>query len=58
VRTPRQIARDDARAYYTARSPRYYGPAWPGFYRSRWNGGGFGPCYTQTPIGYVWNCGR
>jgi hypothetical protein len=58
VRTPRQIARDDARAYYTARSPRYYGPAIPGFYRGRWNGGGFGPCYTQTPIGYQWNCGR
>ncbi|HEY4140422.1 MAG TPA: hypothetical protein VGM57_03355 [Pseudolabrys sp.] len=58
VRTPRQIERDNARAYYTARSPRYYGPAWPGFYHGRWNGGGFGPCYTQTPIGYVWNCGR
>ena len=24
----------------------------------RWNGGGFGPCWTQTPIGNVWNCGR
>ena len=34
----------------------YYGG--PGFYRSRWNGGGFGPCYTQTPIGPVWNCGK
>ena len=21
----------------------YYGPAWPGFYNNRWNGGGFGP---------------
>jgi hypothetical protein len=30
---------------------------WPGFYRGRWNGGGFGPCYTKTPIGPVWNCG-
>jgi hypothetical protein len=36
----------------------FYGPAWPGFYRGRWNGGGFGPCYTQTPIGPMWNCGR
>jgi hypothetical protein len=36
----------------------YYGPAWPRFYRGRWNGGGFGPCYTQTPIGPMWNCGR
>jgi hypothetical protein len=62
VRTPRQIERDNARAYYAARGPRWYGPAsyvsWPGFYRGRWNGGGFGPCYTQTPIGYMWNCGR
>ena len=30
----------------------------PRFYRGRWNGGGFGPCWTQTPIGNVWNCGR
>jgi hypothetical protein len=30
----------------------------PGFYRGRWNGGGFGPCWTQTPIGPMWNCGR
>jgi hypothetical protein len=33
----------------------WYG--WPGYYRGRWNGGGFGPCYTKTPIGPVWNCG-
>jgi len=30
---------------------------WPGYYRGRWNGGGFGPCWTKTPIGMVWNCG-
>jgi len=30
----------------------------PGFYRGRWNGGGFGPCWTPTPIGPAWNCGR
>jgi hypothetical protein len=29
----------------------------PGFYHGRWNGGGFGPCWTQTPIGNHWNCG-
>jgi len=29
----------------------------PGFYRGRWNGGGFGPCWTPTPIGPHWNCG-
>ena len=38
------------------RAPAYwYG--WPGFYRGRWNGGGFGPCWTQSPIGPHWNCG-
>jgi hypothetical protein len=29
----------------------------PGFYRGRYNGGSFGPCWTITPIGRVWNCG-
>lgn len=57
VRTPQQIERERARRYY-ASGPHFYGPAIPGFYRGRWNGGGFGPCYTQTPIGYQWNCGR
>ena len=33
----------------------WYG--WPGYYRGRWNGGGFGPCYAKTPIGPVWTCG-
>ena len=36
----------------------FYGPAWPRFYHGRWNGGGFGPCYTQTPIGPMWNWGN
>jgi hypothetical protein len=36
----------------------YFWYGGPGFYRGRWNGGGFGPCWTQTPIGNVWNCGR
>ena len=34
-----------------------YGWGYPQFYRGRWNGGGFGPCWTQTPIGPMWNCG-
>ena len=34
-----------------------YGWGGPRFYRGRWNGGGFGPCWTQTPIGPMWNCG-
>jgi hypothetical protein len=29
----------------------------PRYYRGRWNGGGFGPCWTQTPIGNHWSCG-
>jgi hypothetical protein len=35
-----------------------YGWGPPVFYRGRWNGGGFGPCWTQTPAGPVWNCGK
>src|SRR5262245_4089292 len=34
-----------------------YGWGGPGFYRGRYNGGGFGPCWTNTPIGPMWNCG-
>lgn len=33
-------------------------PGGAGFYRNGWNGGSFGPCYTSTPIGMMWNCGR
>jgi|SRR5258706_6764290 hypothetical protein len=52
-RTPERIEAEQARN----RGPVYwYGG--PGFYRGRWNGGGFGPCWTQTPIGNVWNCGK
>jgi hypothetical protein len=35
-----------------------YGWGYPGIYRGQWNGGSFGPCWTQTPIGMVWNCGN
>jgi hypothetical protein len=56
-RPPEVIERQRRQASW-ANGPRFYGPAWPGFYRGRWNGGGFGPCYTSTPIGYIWNCGR
>ena len=57
-RPPEVIAAQRARAYWRSHPHYYYGPAWPGYYRGRWNGGGFGPCWTQTPIGNVWNCGR
>ena len=52
------VARERWEHYDRLYGHHYYGPAWPGFYRGRWNGGGFGPCYTQTPIGYMWNCGH
>ena len=57
-RPPEVIARERAEHYERLYGPHYYGPAWPRFYRGRWNGGGFGPCYTYTPIGYMWNCGQ
>jgi hypothetical protein len=44
------------RDYWTHPPTWWYGG--PGFYRGRWNGGGFGPCWTQTPIGPMWNCGK
>ena len=53
---PPEVAAREREREYRERHP-FYGPAWPRFYRGRWNGGGFGPCYTQTPIGYMWNCG-
>jgi hypothetical protein len=34
----------------------YFGE--PGFFRGRYNGGSYGPCWTYTPIGLVWTCGR
>src|SRR5450759_866876 len=57
-RPPEVIELEREEHYYRVYGPQYYGPAWPRFYRGRWNGGGFGPCWTQTPIGPVWNCGR
>jgi len=53
--------------HYVHPDPRYlnlytgqwnYGWGRPGFYRGRWNGGSFGPCWTYTPIGPMWNCGQ
>ena len=35
-----------------------YGWGRPGYFRGRWNGGSFGPCWTSTPIGMMWNCGQ
>ena len=58
-------ARRPKRHWYIDRTPGYY--RWsdgehyyfgqPGFYRGHYNGGSFGPCWTQTPIGPHWTCG-
>lgn len=52
------------RNWYIDGTPRYYlyNGEWhyfgrPGFYRGQYNGGSFGPCWTRTPVGLVWNCG-
>jgi hypothetical protein len=50
--TPSRFGRDP---YTRDSTTPWYG--YPQFYRGRWNGGGFGPCYTKTPIGPIWNCG-
>jgi hypothetical protein len=59
-----RMARRERRPWYIDPVPQYYGYdgdlhyfGRPGFYRGRYNGGSFGPCYTRTPIGPVWNCG-
>jgi hypothetical protein len=47
--------------HYGAPSYRYGGGRYyfgePGFSHDRWNGGSYGPCWTHTPIGLMWNCG-
>lgn len=43
---------------YWYRGQLRYGWGGAGFYHGRWNGGSFGPCWTSTPIGMMWNCGR
>ena len=60
----RRLARNDRRHWYIDPVPQYYGwdGDWhyfgrPGFNGGRYNGGSFGPCWTRTPIGAVWNCG-
>jgi hypothetical protein len=60
-RNERERRRDQAlaeRRYYTWDGRVLYGFGRPGFYRGQYNGGSFGPCWTSTPIGLQWNCGR
>jgi hypothetical protein len=61
---PPRLALGHRRPWYIDPVPRYFGwdGTWhyfgrPGFYRGRYNGGTFGPCWTRTPAGLVWNCG-
>lgn len=53
-RPPERVAWERARQ----RGPIFYWDARPQFYRGRWNGGGYGPCWERTPIGPMWTCGR
>jgi hypothetical protein len=53
--TPYGAPPDDAPSYWYNGNWYYFGR--PGFFRGRYNGGSFGPCWTWTPIGPMWNCG-
>jgi hypothetical protein len=61
----RRLASRERRPWYIDPVPSYYGYdgnryyfGRPGFDGAgRYNGGSFGPCYTRTPIGPIWNCG-
>ena len=56
-RTPEQLRRIEHRPRYWYNGSLYYFGR-PGWYGGRWNGGSFGPCWTSTPIGLQWSCGR
>jgi hypothetical protein len=53
--TPKRATRESTPSYWYGGSIYYFGE--PGFFHGRWNGGSFGPCWTSTPIGLMWNCG-
>ena len=60
-----RMARRERRHWYIDPTPYYYGYDGNSYYFGRpgfdggghYNGGSFGPCYTRTPIGPIWNCG-
>jgi len=62
---PRNQRYASRRHWYIDPTPEYlnyYDGEWhyfgrPGFFRGHYNGGSFGPCWTRTPVGLVWNCG-
>jgi hypothetical protein len=57
VGSVRRNSPDYVPSYYGYDGNRYYFGE-PGFWRGRYNGGSYGPCWTITPIGRVWNCGQ
>jgi hypothetical protein len=58
-RTPEQIAREEsARGRRVNYGYYYYWPGRPRIYQGHLTDSGIGPCWTQTPIGPVWNCGK
>jgi hypothetical protein len=57
-RTPRTSAEPEIRYWSPYDGELRYGWGRPGFHRGRWTGGSFGPCWTYTPIGKMWNCGQ
>jgi hypothetical protein len=57
-RQGRSIRRELPEIRYWHYGQLYYGWGRPGFYRGRWTGGSFGPCWTSTPIGMMPTCGQ
>jgi hypothetical protein len=58
-RTPEQIEREDhARSRRSTYGYYYYWPGRPRIYHGHLTDTGIGPCWTQTPIGPMWNCGK
>ena len=45
------------RRFYSWDGQVYRGFGGPGFYGGQYNGGSIGPCWTNTPIGFIYNCG-
>ena len=56
-REPRHWYIDPNVQYFNFYDGQWRYPGRPGFYRGRYNGGSFGPCWSWTPIGPLWNCG-
>jgi hypothetical protein len=57
-RSPERIAWERAHSRRSYYGYYYYWPGRPRIYRGQVTDGAFGPCWTQTPIGPIWNCGK